>query len=80
MPAVNHNELRKVLHKYKNILSERESLKLVLTRSLDISKFKAWILQDKNRVNKYCNSQKNPIDLTKSDEKIVEGSVNGYIQ
>lgn len=71
MPAVNHNELRKVLHKYKNILSERESLKLVLTRSLDISKFKAWILQDKNRVNKYCNSQKTPIDLTKSDEKIV---------
>ena len=49
MPAVNHNELRKVLHKYKNILNERESLKLVLTRSLDISKFKSWILQDKNR-------------------------------
>lgn len=71
MPAVNHNELRKVLHKYKNILNERESLKLVLTRSLDISKFKSWILQDKNRVNKYCNSQKNPIDITKSDEKIV---------
>lgn len=71
MPAVNHNELRKVLHKYKNILSERESLKLVLTRSLDISKFKSRILQDKSRVNKYCNSQKTPIDLTKSDEKIV---------
>lgn len=71
MPAVNHNELRKVLHKYKNILNERESLKLVLTRSLDISKFKSWILQDKNRVNKYCNSQKNSIDITKSDEKIV---------
>jgi hypothetical protein len=43
----------------------------VLTRSLDISKFKSWILQDKSRVNKYCNSQKTPIDLTKSDEKIV---------
>ena len=71
MPAVNHNELRKVLHKYKNILNERESLKLVLTRSLDISKFKSWILQDKNRVNKYCNSQKNSIDITNSDEKIV---------
>lgn len=71
MPAVNHNELRKVLHKYKNILNERESLKLVLTRSLDISKFKSWILQDKNRVKKYCNSQKNSIDITKSDEKIV---------
>ena len=71
MPAVNHNELRKVLHKYKNILNERESMKLVLTRSLDISKFKSWILQDKNRVNKYCNSQKNSIDITKSDEKIV---------
>ena len=71
MPAVNHNELRKVLHKYKNILNERESLKLVLTRSLDISKFKSWILQDQNRVNKYCNSQKNSIDITKSDEKIV---------
>ena len=71
MPAVNHNELRKVLHKYKNILNERESLKLVLTRSLDISKLKSWILQDKNRVNKYCNSQKNSIDITKSDEKIV---------
>ena len=71
MPAVNHNELRKVLHKYKNILNERESLKLVLTRSLDISKFKSWILQDKNRVNKYCNSQKNSIGITKSDEKIV---------
>ena len=71
MPAVNHNELRKVLHKYKNILNERESLKLELTRSLDISKFKSWILQDKNRVNKYCNSQKNSIDITKSDEKIV---------
>ena len=71
MPAVNHNELRKVLHKYKNILNERESLKLVLTRSLDISKFKSWILQDKNRVNKYCNSQKNSIDITKSDEKVV---------
>lgn len=71
MPPINHSELRKVLQHYKNSLNERESLKLVLTKSIDMSKFKAWIAQDGNRTIKYCNSQTSPIDLSKSDEKIV---------
>ncbi len=69
--TLDHNELRKTLQKYKNSLSERESLKQVLKASVDLSKLKNWINQNANRINTYCCSDENAIDLSKSDEKII---------
>lgn len=43
MNNVNHNELRKILANYKKVTNEREALKLVLKRAIDIPKFKTWI-------------------------------------
>ena len=42
MNNVNHNELRKILANYKKVTNEREALKLVLKRAIDIPKFKTW--------------------------------------
>lgn len=68
---VNHNELRKVLASYKKISSERESLKLVLTKSVDISNFKSWIVSDQKYQDTYCTSNVLKIDISKNDEKII---------
>ena len=43
MNNVNHNELRKILANYKKVTNERETLKLVLKRAIDIPKFKTLI-------------------------------------
>lgn len=71
IPPVNHNELRKVLKKYKDSLREIESLKLVLAQGLNISTLKDWVFLDANRTNIICHSPINAIDFSKTDEKII---------
>ena len=59
---LNHSALRKVLQQYKNSITERESVKLVLKKSLDIDDMSAWILSDIKLKN---------IDFSKSHDKII---------
>lgn len=68
---VNHNELRKVLSRYKKISSEREALRLVLIKSVDIPQFKSWIVSDQKRQDTYCNSNVLKIDILEKDKKII---------
>ncbi len=68
---IDHNSLRKVLQKYKNSITERESIKLVLTKSIDVDDFKTWILSDSVLKNTYCDNSICDIDLSKSNEKII---------
>lgn len=69
--TIDHSSLRNVLQKYKNSLNERESLRLVLKRALDISAFKTWIQSDAYRISIYCSGNTLKIDLSKSDDKII---------
>ncbi len=72
MPAtIDHNMLRNVLNKYKNSLSERESLKLVLKRGLDISAFRNWVLSSAEYTSLYCSNASWGLDFSKTDEKII---------
>lgn len=71
MSPINHNSLRKVLQNYKTGQSERESLKLVLKKAIDITAFKTWLGEDANRTTQYCHSGIAPIDPTKNDDKII---------
>lgn len=78
---VDHNELRKILGDYKKICTEREALKLVLQRAVDISKLKGWICANTAYQNQYCNSPELKIDITKEDKKIISSlaeRVYGY--
>ena len=68
---VNHNKLRKVLASYKKVSSEREALKLVLIKSIDISKLKNWITSDQKYQDIYCSSDVLKIDVSKTDKKII---------
>lgn len=70
---INHNSLHKVLQGYKNSQNERESLKLVLKKAIDVDSFKSWIEKDEMRIDKYCLSASLPIDVSKSDDKIIAG-------
>lgn len=68
---LDHGLLRIVLQKYKNSLSERESLRLVLKRALDISSFKLWLNSNVDYTSIYCSGNGISIDLSKSDDKII---------
>ena len=71
--SINHKELKEVLKKYVNTLSERESLKLVLTRGINIEIIKKWISENVERTEQYtrCSNDKIRIDLDKPHEKII---------
>jgi len=69
--AINHIELRKILIDYKKMSSERESLKLVIDQSIDISDFTEFIKSNSEYYNAYCNSEDYKIDITKSRKKII---------
>lgn len=71
MHPIDHNELQKMLKKYKESLNEREALKLVLKDCIDMTAFKNWLTQSQNLTNQYCNSLSYAIDLSKSDDKII---------
>lgn len=75
MNNVNHNELRKILTNYKKVTNEREALKLVLKRAIDIPKFKTWINSNSEHFDIYCRSQGYKIDLSKEDKKIISNIV-----
>ena len=75
MNNVNHNELRKILANYKKVTNEREALKLVLKRAIDIPKFKTWINSNSEHFDIYCRSQGYKIDLSKEDKKIISNIV-----
>lgn len=75
MNNVNHNELRKILANYKKVTNEREALKLVLKRAIDIPKFKTWINSNSEYFDIYCRSQGYKIDLSKEDKKIISNIV-----
>lgn len=68
---VDHNELRKVLAEYRKISAEREALKLVFLRSIDVIKFKNWINSNSEYNQIYCSSPKLNIDISKDDKKII---------
>lgn len=68
---IDHNELRKVLTEYKKISSEREALKLVFLKSIDVIKFKNWINSNPEYNQIYCLSPKLNIDISKDDKKII---------
>lgn len=72
---VNHNELRKVLADYKKISNEREALKLVIKRAIDITKFKTWLNSNSEYINIYCNSTEYKIDISKEDKIIISSLV-----
>lgn len=72
---VNHNNLRKALANYKKISNEREALRLVFLRSIDITKFKTWINSKSEYVSAYCDSPEYKIDISKDDKKIISGLV-----
>lgn len=70
---INHRELRSILKQYNKTLTELESLKLVLTRSVNIEKLKVWIKSSADREALYCTKDGEvPIlNLSASDEKII---------
>lgn len=69
--TIDHSMLRKVLQKYKNSMSERESLKLVLKKAIDITDFKTWVSSNAECSRIYCSESDYSIDLSKSDDKII---------
>lgn len=71
---VNHKELKNILKKYVNKLSERESLKLVISRGVNIQNVKDWINSDSARIEQYINwpEPRINIDILKSDDKIID--------
>ncbi|GLB33043.1 hypothetical protein LAD12857_49660 [Lacrimispora amygdalina] len=71
---INHKNLKKILKKYVNKLSERESLKLVISRGVNIQNIKDWINRDIARIEQYTNwtEPRVNIDILKSDDKIID--------
>lgn len=70
---IEHRDLKRIMKKYVSTLTERESLKLVLKRSLSVCDIKNWINESQERVNHFTRdgSQTLIIDLSKTDEKII---------
>ena len=69
--SFDHNSLRKVLQKYKNSLTEKEALKLVLKKSIDINQLKTWLQSCPEYTSTYCDGTNLGIDLSKTDDKII---------
>jgi len=69
--SIDHKLLRSTLQKYKNTLSERESLKLVLKRSINVLELKDWLNSCPLYIDNYCNNTDISIDLSKNDDKII---------
>ena len=68
---VNHNELRKVLSEHRNSCTERESLRLVLAKAINVVDFRRWVSSKAEYFQTYCNSDMLSIDIQKSDKKII---------
>lgn len=68
---VNHNELRKVLSKYKGKCNERSSLELVLTKAIDISEFRSWLSSHIEYQEIYCNTDALKLDISKPDKELI---------
>ena len=68
---IDHNLLRKVLQKYKNTVNERESLRLVLKKALNVSHFKGWIASNADYLSTYCAGDAISLDMSKPDDKII---------
>ena len=62
---------RKVLQKYKNTVNERESLRLVLKKALNVSHFKGWIASNADYLSTYCAGDAISLDMSKPDDKII---------
>ena len=71
---INHKELKKTMKKYVNKLSERESLKLVISRGVEIQNVKDWINGNISRIEQYTNwsEPRINIDILKSDDKVID--------
>ena len=69
-------KMTSIIKRYNNASREREAIKLVLDRAIDIGEFKAWINAKTQRLEYYtqnadeflCNLN---IDLSKTDDKII---------
>lgn len=70
---INHRELKSVMKKYVNSLKEKESLKLVINKCLNVNNFKNWISKNPQYNNQYTQDTLSAInvDMSKSDEKII---------
>lgn len=68
---IDHKNFKLVLKNYVKILTERESLKLVLKKSVDVNKIKLWINEKEERKNQYTQGSNVNIDLSAEDDKII---------
>ena len=68
---IDHNKLRKILSNYRKISTERESLNLVLFKSIDVSKLKIWLNSNQKYQSIYCSSAELNIDISKDDKIII---------
>lgn len=68
---VNHNALRKVLANYRRMSNERDALRLVLKKAINVTDLKTWITSKQEYIDIYCNSLEYKIDLSKDDKKII---------
>ena len=73
--SVNHNQLRKILGDYRKVCNEREALRLVFDKAIDVAKFKKWITSKQSFIDDYCKSLEYKIDISKSDKKIISSLV-----
>lgn len=69
---IDHKEFRNVINKnYNNKLTERESLKLVLSKCVDVAKIKIWVYSDPILIQQYTASCERKLDFNKSEKKII---------
>lgn len=59
------------MQKYKNTVNERESLRLVLKKALNVSHFKGWIASNADYLSTYCAGDAISLDMSKPDDKII---------
>lgn len=68
--ALCHNDLRKLLAKHRKNCGECESLKLVLTKSVDVQKLKEWLASTPSLQKLQGLLESSGIDFSKSDDKV----------
>lgn len=70
--TIDHKALKKTLKDYITSTSERESLRLVLKKAINLSDLRKWIQSNADYESRYCHSGNTNIDLdlTKPDDKI----------
>ena len=70
---INHKSLKKALIDYVASTTERESLKLVLKKAINITDLQRWVQSSADYENRYCHScnAKMDLDFSKPEDKIL---------